>query len=134
MKVIEQTALIPFRFRDKGLEILLITSIHKKKWIIPKGIVEEGQTDRETAHNEAFEEAGIGGNLLPDLWGSYEEEKWGGLCRIKVFAMKVRSLADHWPERDLRSREWFEARKAAQLLANKELKRIVRKFIDHMTS
>jgi len=134
MKIIEQAALIPFRSHDKGLEILLITSLRKKKWIIPKGIVEEGQTDRETALTEAFEEAGIGGNLLPDLWGCYDQEKWGGLCRIKIFALEVRSLADHWPERDLRSREWFEARKAAQLLANKELKRIVQRFIDHMTS
>lgn len=132
MKIIKQAALIPFRYHQKGLEILLITSLRKKKWIIPKGIVEEGQTDRETAQKEAFEEAGIEGNLSPDLWGHYEEEKWGGLCRIKVYAMEVCSVADHWPECDQRRRKWVEAPKAAQWLTNRKLKKIVQKFIEHM--
>ncbi len=39
-----QSAVIPFRFRRDKLEVLLITSRRRKRWIIPKGIVEQDLT------------------------------------------------------------------------------------------
>ena len=54
-----QSAVIPYRISKKGLEILLITSLKKKNWIVPKGYIEFNLTPFESAKKEAYEEAGV---------------------------------------------------------------------------
>ncbi len=54
-----QSAIIPYSIKDGELQILLITSIRKKKWIIPKGFIEFNLSAFESAKKEAFEEAGV---------------------------------------------------------------------------
>ena len=55
----QQASVVPFRIRDGVTEVLLITSRKRKDWILPKGIVEPGQTPQEAAAMEALEEAGV---------------------------------------------------------------------------
>lgn len=58
-----QSAVIPYRFGADGLEVLLITSRKRKRWVLPKGVVEPGMTPAGSAEKEAFEEAGIEGRV-----------------------------------------------------------------------
>jgi 8-oxo-dGTP pyrophosphatase MutT (NUDIX family) len=97
---IRQAAALPFR---QG-RICLVTSSNGKRWLIPKGLIEPGQTAGETALQEAWEEAGLVGVLTPDPIGSYVYEKWCGPCHVTVFRMDVTRLLQDWPERDLRQR------------------------------
>ncbi len=108
-----QSGVIPYRKTPDGLEILLITSLKKKKWIIPKGYIEFNLSAFESAKKEALEEAGIiGANETFEL-GAFENLKSIGLCHVKVFAMQVIDVLDDYPEKDRRKRKWFNLKEAA---------------------
>jgi len=128
-KIYIQSAVIPFRQKDEDLEILLITSLKSGKWIIPKGIIEPGMSAQDSAAIEAWEEAGLKGNVLAQLIGKYEYEKWGGICRVQVYAMRVSEILNAWPERDLRKRQWLPAKKAVKKISDDDLKTIVKQFL-----
>jgi 8-oxo-dGTP pyrophosphatase MutT (NUDIX family) len=124
-----QAAALPFRYIDEGLEILLITSRKGKRWIIPKGLLEEGLSPVELAAKEAWEEAGISGNISMQSLGEYEYEKWNGVCRVNVFSLCVLNVLDTWPEDSFRFRKWFPADEAVGLVEHDGLKRILVHFI-----
>lgn len=107
-----QSAVLPFRIKNNVLEVLLITSLKKKRWIIPKGVVDLNLTPQESAVKEAFEEAGISGQVLDTWIGKYTYKKWGGVCHVLVYPLRVDTIHNNWPESNMRERCWFEARKA----------------------
>ena len=84
----------------------MITSAGGKRWVVPKGIVEDGMSPQESARKEALEEAGITGRVVPEPVGEYTYVKWNGTCRVTVYLMHVEEVRDSWPEQPLRSREW----------------------------
>lgn len=84
-----QSAVIPFRKHNGELQVLLITSRKKKRWIVPKGIKEPDLSPQQSAAQEAWEEAGVAGPVLNTSVGTFEYRKWGGVCTVEVFAMRV---------------------------------------------
>lgn len=121
-----QSGVVPFRIAGSELEVLLITSRHRKRWIIPKGIVEPDLLPAESAAKEALEEAGVTGILYPDEIGEYTYEKWGGVCRVKVFLLQVTKVLDSWEESFLRDRRWLSLSDAIELIEEPDLKKILR--------
>lgn len=108
-----QSGVVPFRQGPAGPEVLLITSRTRKRWIIPKGIVEPDLTPAESALNEAYEEAGVKGRVAGPGLGTFSYAKWEGLCTVEVFPMAVDEELEDWPERDERTRRWFPLLEAA---------------------
>lgn len=128
-----QSAALPFR-NDRGLlEILLITSRRKKRWVIPKGVVELDLDPASSAAKEALEEAGIEGELSSRSIGSYQYEKWGGTCSVEVFSMAVEATYDAWPE-SYRDRHWLDPVEAAERVNEPDLKKIILAFADDFPS
>ena len=125
-----QSSVLPYQVGENGLEIMMVTSIRRRRWIIPKGVVEPDMTPQDSAAKEAFEEAGIKGIVIPEPLGRYHYKKWAGICRCDVFAMKVETVLDEWQEQDDREREWVDAKEAVDRLRHKRLKTIVRRFIE----
>jgi 8-oxo-dGTP pyrophosphatase MutT (NUDIX family) len=120
-----QSAVIPYRLMDGRLELLLITSRKRGRWIVPKGVIDPGKTAEEAAANEAYEEAGVRGQIVTGLIGEYSYEKWGGTCKVQVFLLEVEVVLDAWPEQDARRREWMSAEKAAESVQEEALRRII---------
>ena len=112
----KQAAVIPFRGTGKKLEICLIRRKGSKKWGIPKGFVERGDTSKDAALKEAFEEAGLKGRLVGDAVGNYEYQKWGTMLDVTVYLMEVREEDEDWDEADVRDRRWTSFEDAADLL------------------
>ncbi len=56
---------ICYLIREDQLKVLLICHIHGRHWSFPKGHVEEGETEQQTALREVFEETGINIELIP---------------------------------------------------------------------
>lgn len=110
-----QSGVIPYRQGSDGPEVLLITSRTRKRWILPKGIVEPGLSAIASAANEAFEEAGVRGRVAEPSLGSFAYAKWDGVCTVEVFAMAVEEELDDWPERAERARRWMPLAEAAGL-------------------
>ena len=96
------------------MEILLITSIRKKRWIIPKGFVEFNLSAFESAKKEAFEEAGILGTNETMELGTFTTHKYGGSTSVVVYSMEVEKYKEDYPEKNLRKRKWFTVDEAKE--------------------
>ena len=125
---IEQSAVIPYRLHQGEIEILLITSSSKKRWIIPKGIIEPNLTPQESAAKEALEEAGIKGTVDQTLRGIYFYEKWGKTCRVQLFLLAVESLYIDWLEAAFRQRQWVSLQEAMNRIRETEIIRVLEKL------
>ena len=120
-----QSGVIPIRFREGSLEILLITSRRKKHWVIPKGIIEGELSPQESALEEAYEEAGIRGAVDPEPVGRYQYNKWGGICTVEVFVMRVEEELGTWPEDFFRERRWVDLPTARSMVDNPDLVKLI---------
>jgi 8-oxo-dGTP pyrophosphatase MutT (NUDIX family) len=122
-----QSAVLPYRIRDGDLEVLLVTSRKGTRWVLPKGVVEPELTPPESAAKEALEEAGIEGEVSEQELGNYSYKKWGGVCKVQVFLMKVTTELDTWPEGDRRHREWLTIGAAAKRVTERRLRDLIRR-------
>ena len=106
--------------------MLLVTSRKGKRWVIPKGVIDEGSSPAESAAREAWEEAGIRGTISKRESGRYRYEKWGGVCTVRVFLLAVEEEADQWPESGIRRREWLGSEEAAARIDEEGLRLLIR--------
>jgi 8-oxo-dGTP pyrophosphatase MutT (NUDIX family) len=116
-----QSGVIPYRKKNGELQVLLITSIKRKKWIMPKGFIEFNLSPFESAKKEAYEEAGvIGANETIEL-GSFKMDREIGICNIKIFSMEVLEILDDYPEKEVRKRKWFSVKEAADNISIRDV-------------
>lgn len=125
-----QSGVIPYRKKDNNLEVLLITSVKKKQWIIPKGYIEFNLTPFESAKKEAYEEAGVMGSNETIELGSYSIEKSIGKQNIKVFSMEVIKVLDDYPEKNVRKRKWFSIDEAASNISLPEVSNMISSLVN----
>jgi len=78
---------------------------------------------------EAYEEAGIAGNVSNRPLGLFTYEKWNGICRVQVFSLFVTNILDKWPEDTFRFRQWFDFSEVTELVENDELRKLMLGFI-----
>jgi len=128
----KQCAVLAYRRRPKGLEVVLVTSLETHRWVLPKGNIVDGLSARESAALEALEEAGIEGSLGKRSIGRYEYEKTeikgGDLCRVSVFPMEVAKVKRNWPEKHLRRRKWMTLDGAIAAVQEAGLKKLIARF------
>lgn len=115
------------------MEIMLITSRERKRWVIPKGNPIKGLQDHEAAAQEAFEEAGLDGIPCPSSIGRYKYQKLrrSGDTRqatVEVFPFAVTGQLADWPERDERECRWFSLAQAATAVHEPDLKKMILRF------
>ncbi|NWG28502.1 MAG: NUDIX hydrolase [Ignavibacteriaceae bacterium] len=123
-----QSGVIPYRKKDGKLEVLLVTSIRKKNWIVPKGFIEYNMSPFQSAKKEAFEEAGVKGSNTTKILGSYKVRKNGSELLTKIYSMKVTRVFKDYPEKNLRKRKWFSVYDAAKKVEIDELATIIRRL------
>jgi phosphohistidine phosphatase len=124
-----QSAVVPFRVENGLLQILIVRSSQGKHWVLPKGIGDPGRSLQESAAREAWEEAGVEGDVQQTAIGAYSYAKWGATCTVSVFPMQVTRMlkVDQWEENH-RGRQWVSPRVATMLLKQPELGEIVTAF------
>jgi predicted phosphate transport protein (TIGR00153 family) len=131
--LITQYGVLPYRVDAEGkVEILLITSRERRRWVVPKGNPIPFFLNYESAAREAFEEAGLEGRIATAPIGSFRYEKrrraGGAAAIVTVYPLLVTREADDWPERGERERRWFPAEQAASLVEETELAVIILSF------
>jgi len=125
-----QFAALCYRMTKGKPEILMVTSRGTGRWIIPKGWPADGKTPAEAALIEAWEEAGVKGRVTGPCLGLFSYHKAmpsddGLPCVAMVFPVKVKSLADDYPELGQRKRKWMRPKKAAAKVDEPELAQIL---------
>jgi 8-oxo-dGTP pyrophosphatase MutT (NUDIX family) len=124
-----QVGALCYRSGAKGaLKVLLITSRDTGRWVIPKGWPMRNRTDPDAAAREAFEEAGVKGQISPISVGLYRYLKDGVPCVVRVYAMAVTEAVDDFPEAGQRRTLWASPEKAARQVHEPELAAIIRAF------
>jgi 8-oxo-dGTP pyrophosphatase MutT (NUDIX family) len=129
-----QAAAIPFRRRGDSVSLCLITAAASQKWGIPKGTIERGSSPKETALQEAWEEAGLRGRIRGEALGTYEYEKAGVLLTVEVYLMEVDIEVERWEEQDVRDRRWVPAFDAARMLETHPARSLVEEACNRLSS
>ena len=114
------------------LEILLVTSLRTRRWILPKGWPHPGLSLAQSAANEALEEAGVTGTVAAEPIGRYHylKDKDGSAlpCAVEIFPLFVTGTRADWAEKGARELLWLPAERAAAKIAEQGLKRILLNF------
>jgi len=123
-----QSGVIPFRKKNGQIEVLLITSIKKKKWIVPKGFVEYNLSPFESAKKEAYEEAGVLGENETLELGTFKLQKSSGICLMQIYSMEVTKVLDEYPDKERRKRKWYSLEEASSLVDIPQISQMIIKL------
>ena len=130
----KQFAALPYRMRDDGIEILLITTRKKRRWSVPKGWPIKRKSPQQTAATEAYEEAGVHGAVGDRRIGQFRKRRLKKqrpvMCDVQIFPLAVTRQQENWPEQHQRSRAWVAPRKAAKLVKKAGLRRAIKSHRD----
>lgn len=131
-----QYAVLPVAVRNGEFSVMLVTSRETHRWILPKGWPEKGLTPAATAAKEAYEEAGLMGEVETAPFGHFHYDKrlrTGEIvpCEVDVFLMRVDRELDDWPERGQRKRRWVSPAQAADMIQESDLAQLVLQLTHH---
>lgn len=130
-----QYAALPYRVTGGRLEVMLITSRGTHRWVVPKGWPIRGLKPHAAAAREAFEEAGLEGEVGRRALGAYRYDKRlkSGAAvpvQVEVFPFAVGHQRARWPERDQRVCRWMSPDEAAASVDEPGLAALIRTFGD----
>ncbi|MCB1476004.1 MAG: NUDIX hydrolase [Rhodobiaceae bacterium] len=128
-----QIAALCHKRTKSGLRVLIITSRGSERWILPKGWPMSDRKPHETAATEAYEEAGIKGEIDATPYASYPARK--GVTehlsvptRVVVYLLDVRDEAKKFPEAGERKKRWLAPEKAAAVVDEEGLRDVLLRF------
>lgn len=122
----DQSSVIPYRKHEGKIEVLLITSMHRQRWIVPKGYIEFNLHPFESAKKEAYEEAGLVGTNETIEMGHYQVEKATGKLNVRVYSMEVIKTLEDYPEKKYRKRSWFPLEEAVKTIDIPEVAEMIK--------
>lgn len=125
---------VAFRWRDSEPEIAIVSVKPKRRWQLPKGIVDPGETPQVTAVREVREEAGIETDLIKlietiEYW--YRSVRYGKPVRYHKFVhfylleYKSGDVANH--DHEVEESRWVSFDEALELLDFKSERDVVEK-------
>jgi 8-oxo-dGTP pyrophosphatase MutT (NUDIX family) len=133
-KPYKQYGALPFQWGSDGEpRVMLVTTRGRRRWMVPKGWPIPGMEPHETAAREALEEAGLIGHIHPQAIGSFEYVKRLSLgrrikCTVEVFPLHVDHQKRFWLEQGERETKWLNLKKAASLVSEPTLRRVLLHF------
>ncbi|OQX28727.1 MAG: hypothetical protein B0D92_07445 [Spirochaeta sp. LUC14_002_19_P3] len=110
-----KTVIAAYCFKGKGKnhKLAIVTS-SSGRWLIPKGHYEDDSYNQLLALEEAWEEAGVKGKIAGGPYSFVIDR--GGKAKWKIYSVKIRSLAQDWPEKQQRKRRLVKPLEAAELI------------------
>lgn len=112
-----------------GDQVLLIKNNYGR-WTLPKGHMEKGETEQETAIREVKEETNIDVNIISDKKYiiSYSPKE-GVMKNVVFFVAKPTSKSLKRSEKEITALEFFHFTEAKKLIAYPEIAEIFREFL-----
>jgi len=111
---VPQAGAIVFRADGDRTTVLLVRS--KKDpaiWVFPKGHIDDGESERETAIRETWEEAGVAGVLGPRVGAPLEFDSGREPISVQYFVMRATS---ELPSPEGRDKLWLTVNEALVVL------------------
>lgn len=133
---LEQVSAGGVAFRRAGLnvEIAIILTDREKRWQLPKGLVDPGETAEQAAVREVREEAGIETDLVAPIdtieywfYSNWDNTKRRTHKSVHFFLLEYRSgnVEDH--DHEVAEARWVEIGEAVETLAFNSEKDVVEK-------
>jgi 8-oxo-dGTP pyrophosphatase MutT (NUDIX family) len=128
---------VAFRLVDSQPQIAIVSVNPSQRWQLPKGLIDEGETEEQAAIREVREESGIDGEILEKIetveyW--YFATKKGERVRfhklVHFFLLKYISgdVADH--DHEVAESRWVSIDEAIEMLEFKGEKDVTKKAAD----
>lgn len=119
--------------KKKSIEVLLITSRDTGRWVTPKGWPMGDKPPHEVAEQEAFEEAGIKGDIAKTPLGNFSylkrlDDGTSVPCIVDLYPLLVRKTKSKFPESEERVRKWTSLEEAVDMVQESELKDLLLGF------
>jgi 8-oxo-dGTP pyrophosphatase MutT (NUDIX family) len=132
-RTVQQVATLPFVRIDGEVQVLLITSRRRRRWIVPKGWPAKHLSLPEAAAREAEEEAGVFGPVQETPVGSYDylkrmPEGYDVRCHVFVYPLLVHQHRTDWDERAERRLRWRSLPQAARTVDDAQLALLLREL------
>lgn len=124
---------VVYRKKNDGIEVAVCLKSGKENvWCLPKGLVEKGESPRETARREVLEETGLAGEIESELgeveyWYVWKPEDTRYHKKVVFYLMRYTGgdTRDHdWEVEEVR---WLSPDEAVSKLAYKNERELVEK-------
>lgn len=121
-----------FRLRDGASAEVALILTHERRWQLPKGWIEEGESAAQTAVREVREEAGVDAEVVGPLgdieyryMSRYDAESVRVHKRVHVFLLRYidGSTDDH--DDEVIEARWMEIGEAERMLAFEDERRMM---------
>lgn len=129
-----QSGALPFRRAEGQYEVLLVTTRRSGSWTLPRGIVEPGLSPEASAVKEAWEEAGVKGELAQGLQQDLALNRWKRTCAFTLYLLAVNEEFRHWPEEQVRRRKWIPQGGIGGFIKNRELSGAAAGLLDQLAT
>lgn len=133
---LHQAGVIAYHVLDGGIRVLLMTSRDTGRWIIPKGNIKTGTKPAKAVEKEAYEEAGIRGEIfgsIPLGFYTYFKVLTSGEkqpATVEVYLLMVTQQLKKWPEKHERRLSWVSLKKAVRLVQEPGVVPLLRRLME----
>ena len=115
-----------------GVEVAIVLMVPERRWQLPKGIIDPGETPEKAALREVREEAGIECTIAEPLevieywfYGAYDgvRKRYHKFVHFFLMNYVAGDVADH--DHEVEEARWVTPEQALKMLAFKDEKRMV---------
>ncbi len=134
--VVRQAGALAWLPETSPTRFVIVTSRRTGRWILPKGSIDDGRSEVEIAAEEAWEEAGLSGDILPPMIGLYHTPKirppliW--TVEVALYPLRVSRVHSVWPEQADRRRRMVTLSEAGKLLSEPDMTALMAQFASKM--